>query len=94
MAKPCNNCPFKKNIMPGWLGAKRMQNIIEQDSFVCHKTAYGKDKNKRQCAGHIHINKQKNVFYRTALAFGIKIKIKESDTLFGNVDKCIKHHKR
>ena len=35
--KPCSNCPFRKDSLKGWLGEERMQEIVNADSFTCHK---------------------------------------------------------
>jgi hypothetical protein len=52
--KPCANCPFRKDSLKGWLGKERMTEILDADSFVCHK------KTDKQCAGHMLINDQAN----------------------------------
>jgi len=91
---PCNNCPFRKDCLKGWLGGERMEEILKEDSFICHKTAYGADKEKRQCAGHIHIKKESNVFYRVARAMGFDMSIGKTEKLFENEKDLIKHHKR
>ena len=38
MKSPCADCPFRKDSLKGWLGADRMEEILGQESFVCHKT--------------------------------------------------------
>lgn len=93
MPAPCDNCPFRKDTKKGWLGAERMQEILDTDSFVCHKTAYGEDKQKRQCAGHIAIKGKGNAFYRMALAFGRKLKIINRHLIFDTEKECVNHHK-
>ncbi len=34
---PCSNCPFRKDTLDGWLGEDRMREMLNADSFVCHK---------------------------------------------------------
>jgi len=92
MPAPCSNCPMRKDAPAGWLGKERMQEILEADSFVCHKTAYGADEQKRQCAGHIHLKQRGNLFYRMALMIGRKLIISNSSVLHENESSCIKHH--
>lgn len=69
-----------------------MQEILEADSFVCHKTAIGTHQQKRQCAGHIYLKEKSNIFYRMALMIGIKIEIKNSNLLHQEESSCIKNH--
>lgn len=43
LRKPCVDCPFRKDALPGWLGAERSQEIAdalltEDKTFACHKT--------------------------------------------------------
>lgn len=39
---PCNDCPFRKKAMPGWLGAASPQDFIDsilhEDPLPCHQT--------------------------------------------------------
>lgn len=93
MQKACSNCPFRKDCLEGWLGESRMEEILQQDSFVCHKTANGSDEAKRQCGGHIAIKRESNIFWRIAKAIGINIEIQNKEELFDNEKDLIKHHK-
>lgn len=40
--KPCNDCPFRRNALPGWLGAATPQSFIIEISMErplpCHQT--------------------------------------------------------
>lgn len=39
--KPCRSCPFRKDVLKGWLGSPRAASIIkdlQEKSFSCHKT--------------------------------------------------------
>lgn len=84
--KPCVNCPFRKDTLKGWLGKKRMTEILSQDSFVCHK------KTHLQCAGHMLIKGTENVFIRTANQLNINIELTGKELVFETQEKCIKHH--
>ena len=84
---PCGNCPFRKDTLEGWLGEKRMTEILEQDSFVCHKN------NKLQCAGHMIINGNNNAFVRFAKGFNIDLNLRNKDLIFSTKKECINHHK-
>jgi hypothetical protein len=43
LAKPCNDCPFRKNSLPGWLGPwetplELHRFVMAENEFPCHKT--------------------------------------------------------
>lgn len=84
--KPCKNCPFRKDTLKGWLGSDRMESILNQGSFVCHKN------NDLQCAGHMIIKKEENDFFRQARQFGIDLGLKGQDLIFEHEEDCINHH--
>jgi hypothetical protein len=44
---PCKDCPFRKDSLKGWLGSEQMTEILEADSFVCHKTTKGTLKERK-----------------------------------------------
>jgi len=84
--EPCKDCPFRKDVMESWLGEKRMCEIIESDSFVCHK------KTDFQCAGHMVSSFIDNQFVDLAGVFGIKLNLKGYDLVFENEIDCVQHH--
>jgi hypothetical protein len=54
--KPCNECPFRKKSLPGWLGQHTIDEIYEfknsDENFTCHLTREtGKE---HMCAGYVH----------------------------------------
>lgn len=85
--KPCKDCPFRKDIIKGWLGSKRMTEIVEAESFVCHKN------HKLQCAGHMLLLEDANVFYRTANIFRHPLKLEGRELVFDTIQEAIEHHK-
>lgn len=85
----CSNCPFRKSSVKGWLGEDRMKEIVEAESFVCHKTIGPKQK---QCAGHIAVS-ERNIFSRLALSIGIDIASGiNKEPLFEDGEAAINHH--
>lgn len=41
LTKPCNDCPFRRNAMRGWLGPWRVETllrVIGHSAFACHQT--------------------------------------------------------
>jgi len=83
---PCKNCPFKKDTLKGWLG-KRINEILDAESFVCHKNT------DLQCAGHLIIKKDENIYFKTAQEMNIDLKLKNHDSVFESKEDFINHHK-
>lgn len=84
--KPCRDCPFRKNSLKGWLGERRMTEILAADSFVCHK------KTNMQCAGHMLVKGSENVFVRTAARMNIALDLSGGEQVFETHAACIAHH--
>lgn len=82
--KPCKDCPFRKDCMKGWLN--RMPEILEADSFVCHKNT------DLQCAGHMLLKGEANAFVRLAGRFGFILPLKGRELVFDTEKDCIDHH--
>ncbi len=66
LTKPCDNCPFRTDCLPGWLGEERAQAIADSilsfgkpgktvgAQFPCHKTTEAtgaSGDNPQHCAG-------------------------------------------
>ncbi len=83
---PCKDCPFRKDSIKGWLGKQRMTEIIQANSFVCHK------KTNLQCAGHMLLNGEQNEFVQLAKRLGLETGIKGRELVFDNKNDCIEHH--
>lgn len=84
---PCKDCPFRKDTLKGWLGEARIAEILEQDTFVCHKAT------TRQCAGHMLLKGSDNAFVRVAEAYKIDLGLTGRELIFDNEQDCINHHK-
>ena len=84
--KPCKDCPFRKDSLKGWLGAKRAKEVSEADSFVCHKNK------ELQCSGGMLLNKENNSFYRL-MEFTKKTHILSGEEqIFESREEMIEHH--
>jgi len=94
MNKPCANCPFRKDTLKGWLGARRMTEIIKAESFVCHKTTSGKQIERKQCAGHMLLLTYNNEFYRLAKRLLPNFNLTGRELVFDSVTDAIKHHRK
>ena len=95
---PCKDCPFRKDTKKGWLGEMRITEILNQDSFVCHKTvdylkSIPKEKERLQCAGHMILKGNDNAFVRLAQGMGLDLELKGHELVFDNDKECINHHK-
>lgn len=86
MKKPCANCPFRKDVIDGWLGKKKMTDILEHDNFKCHK------KREFQCAGHMLIKGYENAFVRLASRLRIDLELTGRELVFDTIEECINHH--
>ena len=89
--KPCSNCPYRKDSMKGWLGKARAKELVKEQSFVCHKTTQGEDKDRLQCAGHMLLMGLKNSFVLTAKLMGIKLTLSGREQVFETEQDFIKH---
>ncbi len=85
MSAPCKDCPFRSDSLKGWLGKDRAIEIVETDSFVCHKNT------DRQCAGHMISNKSSNMFYRLSKAYDIDLGLSNSKLVL-SPEEFIFHH--
>ena len=94
MKKPCAKCPFRKDTIEGWLGKKRMEEILSEKNFVCHKTAYGEDKDRRQCAGHMLLKGSENEFVQLAKRLKMDLQLSGRELVFESEKDCINHHGR
>ncbi len=86
MKAPCKDCPYTVDCMAGWLGAARIKELLQVDSFTCHKHK------ELQCAGHMIMRKEKNSFYALAQQMGLNLKLKGVSRVFKTAADCIKHH--
>lgn len=94
---PCADCPFRKDSLEGWLGESRAKEIIESDTFVCHKTTHKENVELKQCAGYLILKMKMGElngtqFFRVAKALGYKMTLKNIDKIFDSKEQFIKHH--
>jgi hypothetical protein len=71
-----------------------MAEILESESFVCHKTIGGDEGDLKQCAGYMHLAGDRSLFVRITKATGYKLNLVNRGLIFDNPEDCIKHHKR
>lgn len=87
MTTPCKDCPFRKDTQKGWLGARRMKEILNEESFTCHKTDKG-----MQCAGHMLLKEEQNIFVKLASDLRITLNLTGRHIVFETPEDCVKHH--
>ena len=92
MKRPCSDCPFRTTAPRGWLGEARMREILDADSFACHKTL-GSKAVRMQCAGHMLMNGERNAFVRTAKMLSLPLELSGDEIVFGNHADSIDHHR-
>ncbi len=84
--KPCIQCPFRKDTLEGWLGARRMTGILQDDSFICHKT------DDRQCAGHMLLKGDKSQYVQVMRRLYGTPDPAGKELIFDTEQECIEHH--
>ncbi|GAB4042646.1 DUF6283 family protein [Spirosoma litoris] len=101
MKKPCNNCPFRKDSLEGWLGEYRARQIAQSatsdNNFYCHKTLIRDDEgdtqigiNSQICAGSVLLHQKEgrpNCYYRF-----IDKEYSGSELIFDSANDFIEHH--
>lgn len=101
MKKPCNQCPFLKSTLKGWLGKKRTTELVKEsihaDSvFHCHKTLAhdGEDtiitSKTLACAGAALLAKKEgghNAYYRWYVR-----EMQGAELVFDSAKDFINHH--
>lgn len=80
--KPCNNCPFRKDCLSGWLGEKRIKALLTSTSFNCHTTSGRPKKNSLRCAGHMLLLKEKNLYFLQAKVMNIDLGLQGKELVF------------
>ncbi len=88
--KPCGGevkCPFRKDALRGWLG-KKIEAILGADTFVCHKN------HSKQCAGHMLLLGDDNIFVRLAKILNEPLDLKGRELVFDTKEECIHHHSK
>ncbi len=93
MTSPCKDCPCRKDTLRGWLGKKRAIEIVDSDSFVCHKTTQDDILKRKQCAGHMLLMQRENSFYALAKALDIPLGLTGEELIFASKQDFIDHHK-
>lgn len=103
--KPCDECPFRRKSLPGWLGQYSIKGILQwfgfQMSFPCHKTMTHNEKGmhfwtpkERHCAGALIMlqkMKEPNMYMQNPKLFS---GIEDRPDVFNNFDEFTEHHRK
>ena len=103
--KPCNDCPFRRQAMRGWLGPygpDEVLDLIRYEPFPCHQTIHGDDvpfddEALRGCAGAaIYLNNTCEMSRcGDTLQHQRDLKSSEhSEDVFNRPDEFVQHHDR
>ena len=85
--KPCRDCPYRRDSQKGWLGEERMAELLEANSFVCHKNK------SLQCAGHMLVKGDENQFVSLAKRLDMPLNLSGRELVFDSKEECIEHHR-
>lgn len=82
--KPCNECPFKKESLKGWLGEFSVEETLRTASadqdFLCHVS--GRGTIKKQCAGRMLYATKTAKMFRDPIIEGIRKEVVEANPNF------------
>lgn len=92
ITKPCKECPFTKTCSKGWLGEKRVIEILDSESFTCHKTNEHNG-GRKQCAGFMIIKEGNSAFEKLAKALKHELILTGKELVFDSEQDMIEHHK-
>lgn len=89
--QPCRNCPFRKDTEL-ILQRESIEEYLNAESFVCHKTTGLEDKRWKQCAGHMILRGNKNSYVFLSKLWNVDLTLKGHDLVFDNDADYLKHH--
>lgn len=102
---PCNQCPFRRDCPPRWLGHKRAAQIAgsldEGKTFTCHKTGRAPGRSDEQhCAGALIVLKKAQGGFSGNISLAIALGLFDYRALdldapvFNTFEEFIRHHER
>lgn len=108
LTRPCDQCPFTRTCLKGWLGETRAAQIAEsittrQESFPCHKTTEANDgehvptPGEQHCAGTLILTERigrPGQLQRIAGRMGLydPAKLTGRDNVFATTADFVAHH--
>lgn len=101
LSAPCNECPFKKTSLPGYLGGvwnvSDLHLFVSHDKhFPCHKSMENNtEENYSHCVGSImYLNQNKSMSKNKDIR-ELQLKFKDEDhSNILNLFEFAKHHKK
>lgn len=98
LKQPCNECPFRKNHPPGWLGpwesAGHVIVAAEWHTFPCHRTIKPEKSvdDMEVCAGASRFMANKLVMPRDPDMAAARNIVGKGDDVFETSQEMIEHH--
>lgn len=105
LVKPCNNCPFRNDIMP-FIRPERAEEIANAEDFPCHKTTDFDDEGDLQnrdgehhCAGHLIFREkleQPTQMMRICERIGLydRSKLDMESPIYDSIEEMIEAHEK
>ena len=100
LKSPCNECPFRKNSLPGYLGgvwtAKELhQTVMGEAPFPCHQTMEHREEDYSHCVGSImYMNKNAKRCQNIQLS-RLQAKFKDEDhSNILSLVEFVEHHQK
>jgi len=98
LKQPCNQCPFRVNCIPGWLGPWSPEALLESlvhEPFPCHLTVTLTEKEYKGCAGAgLFFNNILEISRHPDTSKHQKVLDKSSDDIFTSKQRFLAHHKK
>lgn len=99
LKKPCVECPFRKNSLPGWLGGYTADETYHsitsaEEDFACHLTRNKRLKDMSRCKGSMLFLKKSGKMpkYNTQLAADLRAMGKPDTSEILSNFEFFKHH--
>jgi len=92
-AQPCNECPWRKEAAPGWLGPHSArvwaQVLTSEEVIACHKTITEDESYSHQCRGAAIMRANILKLPRNR---EIAVGPRDRKRVFTSIGKFLKHH--
>lgn len=90
--RPCSSCPFRKTSPSLHHLGDRMAQIIASSTHTCHKTQDVPGRPPLQCAGHMLLKGEQNLFVQFAQRLGFSLALTGRELVFKTPEDALIHH--
>ena len=70
-----------------------MAQIVASDAHTCHQTQHLANEKMLQCAGHMLLKNNQNLFVQLATRLGFRLELTGRELVFNTPDEAIVHHR-